>query len=228
MRTRAIPLCVLLFVLSPLLAQVQSAAAAADYTPGLRIPAVVSRTIRAEKVRPGDEVRFDLVEGILLGQGVVIPSGAHLRGHVLKAEPITASSPSRLSVEVDSAEWRHGEVPLHAFIAAIVIRQFTTDPMDPPCSSDESGPPDLPHEANLDISPQPACDTRWPLDNRVDTFANNAGLRQLMLETNHSDGSTALISTRKNVRLPAGLMIMLHNVPVVVSTHIMREMAGQK
>jgi hypothetical protein len=37
---------------------------------------------------------------------------------------------------------------------------------------------------------------------------------ELKLQTNLRDGSTALVSKKKNIHLPGGLLIMLHNVPV--------------
>jgi hypothetical protein len=210
MRILALPLSALLFLCSPLLAQVESSPATGDLAPDLKIPAVLNKTIRAEKVKPGDEVRLDLLEAILVGHGLVMPEGAHLYGHVLESEPLTASSGSRLSIEVERAEWRHQQLPLHAFISGLGVRKMKFEPKDPQCDAPVSAHKS---EAHLPSFPTGSdCSAPWALDDgNVQTDEYRP--QQLKLRT-RGDGSTTLISREKNIHLLSGTLIMLHNVPV--------------
>ena len=207
MRILALPLLALLFLCSPLLAQVESAPAG-DPAPDLQIPAVLNKTIRTEKVRPGDEVRLDLAEAILVGHGLVMPEGTHLYGHILESEPVTASSGSRLSIKVERAEWRHKQMPLHAFISGLGVRKMNLGSTDPQC--DASSMMSERAQQRVPTSPsQPDCSSRG-VDQSV--LMRDYNLQKLQLRT-RPDGSTTLISKEKNIQLPGGTLIMLHNVP---------------
>jgi hypothetical protein len=207
MRILALPLLALLFLCSSLSAQVESAPAG-DPAPDLQIPAVLNKTIRAEKVKPGDEVRLDLVEAILVGHGLVMPEGTHLYGHVLESEPVTASSGSRLSIKVERAEWRHQQLLLHAFISGLGVRKMNLGSTDPQC--DASSMMSERAKRRVPTSPsQPDCSSRG-VDQSVSM--RDYSLQKLQIRTRR-DGSTTLISREENIHLPGGTLIMLHNVP---------------
>jgi hypothetical protein len=210
MRVLALPLSALLFLCSPLLAQVESSPAGGELAPDLRIPAVLNKTIRVDKVKPGDEVRLDLVEAILVGHGLVMPEGTHLYGHVLESEPLTASSSSRLSIKVERAEWRHQQLPLHAFISGLGVRKMNLVSRDPECEA--SSMMSKGAQRRVPTSPSQAdCDAPSATDDH-NTVVSEYHLQQLKLRT-RPDGSTTLFSKEKNIQLPGGTLIMLHNVP---------------
>src|SRR6516162_1914043 len=118
MRIAFIPLLAAAAVLS--LAQ-ELSVATAEAAANLAIPAQLNTTIRADKAHVGDLVRFKTIEPVLVGKGVIIPSNAHLYGHVLGAAPKQAQTPSWISVVVDRVEWKEHRLLLHAFISGQVI-----------------------------------------------------------------------------------------------------------
>ncbi len=216
MRTFALPLSALLCLVSCLTVQAQNAPA--GMSTDIYIPSVLQKGIRAEKARPGDKVSFALLEAILIGKGIVIPANAHLFGHVVEARAATASSESRLSVEVDRAEWRHHDLPLHAFIHGLGVREVHYEATRSDCDSTGIGPdvpePEIPQPGFARAQGEPACDMPWDLDDRTIGLTNRSELVHLQRETNNRDGSTTLTSRLKNIHLSAGVLIMLHNVPL--------------
>lgn len=225
MRTRIFPLSALLFVFSLPPVQAQTVTTADSSSPGLEIPAAVRKTIRAEKVRPGVEVRFDVLEAVLVGHGVVIPSSAQLRGHVVQSAPVTGSSPSRLSIEIDWAEWQHKRIPLHAFIYGLGRRVFNYEPAGPPCGDGKEQTQLVSHSSILPTPQQPDCDTPLSVNDRAAGFGND--FRHMKLETSLRDGSTTLVSMKKNIHLSGGILVMLRNLPVK-TTGAFSEIAEQK
>lgn len=211
MRRLVLPLSALLCALSSLFAQVQSMPAG-QYSSDLYIPTILQNTIKVEKVRAGDEVRFESAEAVLLHDGLVLPEGAKLYGHVRQSEAIESSAESRLSIEIDRAEWRHNKMPLHAFISGVgLLRQVVNQPANTRCSGYD---PDVQAQPQGPTSPEhPDCSMGW-LQNRAVVRDIDFNLEDLRLQTNVRDGSTTLISAKKNVHLPGGLLLMLHNVPV--------------
>jgi hypothetical protein len=209
MRIFVLPLWALLCVVPTLFAQVQRVPAR-QYSPDLYIPTVLQKTVKVEKIHPGDEIRFGSVEAVLLRDGIVIPAGAHLYGHVMASELLEVSSESRLSIEVDRAEWGHSKVTLHAFISGIGLRRQVVSEQpnsrcggyDPDAQGQSFGPAFLEH---------PDCSMGW---RQNETVARDVGFKldELKLLRNLRNGSTMLVSRKKNIHLPGGLLIMLHNV----------------
>lgn len=232
MRIFALPLSALLFLFSPLPAQAQGVPIEARTD--LYIPSVLHGGIRADKAHAGDKVRLEMLEGILVSPGIVIPASAHLYGHVVEARVLTASSESRLSIEVDRAEWRHHELPLHAFIYGFGIRQLKYEPRRPDCDLPGNGGGSSERESSQGFgqSPhEPACNTPLTVNDGIINLDDANQLSHLELETNHRNGSTVLISKVKNVHLSGGALIILHNVPLSMASGLLEKealIAGQK
>ena len=89
----------------------------------LQLPVTVEKTIEANKVHPGDPVRFRLEQPTLVGNGVVMPTGTILVGEVIESVALQSGAPSKLSVIVGRAEWKQQSIPLRAFIGAFGIRR---------------------------------------------------------------------------------------------------------
>lgn len=216
MRTLALPLSALLCLFSSLPTQAQNVTAGSSTD--MYIPSILQKGIRAERARPGDKVSLGLLEAILIGGGVVIPANAHLYGHVIEAHAVTASSDSRLSIEVDRAEWSHHELRLHAFIYGLGIREVRYQRKDSDCEPSGMGEgvfePEIPQQGFAPVGAEPACDTPWEMNDRTISLNNTSELVHLQRETNNRDGSTTLTSRVKNVHLSAGVLIVLHNVPL--------------
>lgn len=233
MRILALPLmAVLSLVISPGSALAQQVIS--GNSTGLSIPAVLHKGIRANKAHAGDKVRFDLLEPISVGQGVVIPATASLYGHVVEARGVSAGSDSRLSIEVDQVVWRDHELPLHAFIYGLGIREVKYGPERSDCDQGSFGDGVPEPKPVLDFGRLPhEPDCNMPLAVNSETISRDdiAELRHLKLETKRIDGSTTLISSLKNVHLSGGVLIILRNLPspsTAIPPGRLGEVAGQK
>ena len=80
-------------------------------------PIVMEQNIVAGKTAIGTEVRAKLQVATLV-KGKVIPRGASLVGQVLESTASTSTSPSRLSVRIDSARWKNDSAPLHLYLTS--------------------------------------------------------------------------------------------------------------
>ncbi len=201
----------------------------------LYIPAVLDKGVQVEKAHPGDEVRLDVVEAILAGHGVVIPDGAHLYGHVVDSEPLEPSSGSKLAIEVDRAEWRHHELLLHAFVSGLgtrrVVREASDDSSCEIAHSPAVAEPIGAGRESHGFAPAFAGDEDsclWKQNNAVVMDERGGGLKDVMLEVHRKDGSTAFVSGKRNIHLPGGLLIMLHNVPQKPLAQPLTLSAGQE
>jgi hypothetical protein len=197
----------------------------------LWIPAQLAHTVRADKAHPGDRVQFKTIEAVLVGNGLVMPANTALIGRVLAAAPKRNNSNSYLAVVVERAEWKDHSLPLHAFVAA----QITVKPKNaPPAGADATtdaasgrrgrvsaraagSDPDLsgairaPHDS-VEAAP-PEAGPKYPA-------LGNVGLYR------DKDGTAYLISSKANLKLPAGVPLMLENQPVGSSNALAGRTAG--
>ncbi len=220
MRVLVFPLSALAFAVT-LSAQTNLAVNATP--PGsLFLPATLKKTIKADKVREGASLKLRLEEPVLLGHGVVIPGGAQLTGHVLAASKLDKERASTLAILVDSAEWKQQKVPLHAFVSGVVtFREISeskasdwrcqafTERASTATRSEKSS-----RSQSVTIPKPIDCNNPWPEEEDRVVRDRKADLRDVVLHRNLRDGSTFLFSQKRNVKLPGGILLMLHNVPV--------------
>jgi hypothetical protein len=81
------------------------------------LPIVMEQNVVAGKTAVGTEVRAKLQVATLVN-GKVIPRSAILLGEVLESTPFSPTSPSRLSVRIDSAQWKNDSSPLHLYLTS--------------------------------------------------------------------------------------------------------------
>jgi len=187
----------------------------------MSIPAQLTRTVQADKAHPGDTVEFRTLEAVLAGRDLVIPANARLYGRVLSAAPRQDNRNSWLAVVVERAEWKQGSLPLHAFIAAQIAistnNQRAADagtadnaPLSPRRAARQSARSAVttdPNLSNMVKTPQDATETRQ----------DQSGPKYPMLENvslfRDKNGTSYLLSSKSNVKLPAGVLLMLKNEP---------------
>jgi hypothetical protein len=188
----------------------------------LYLPASLDKTLRAEKSHVEDRVNLRLDVPVLFGHGIVLPAGAHLRGHVIEARKLDGEHASRLAIVVERAEWKGNAIPLHAFISgAVKVREVTqaksadwrcqpyTERMANGSRMDKSSRsqvPTLSRPADCAANPWAAAEERVIRERGAD-------LKDVVLHRNLHDGSTFLFSHKKNIRLQGGIGLMLRNVP---------------
>ncbi len=86
------------------------------------LPVELRTTIRAEKARPGELVRFNMLEAVLVGNGIVIPADATIYGHILAASRRCDKTPSWLKIQLDRAQWKGHVLRLRGHIVEQIRR----------------------------------------------------------------------------------------------------------
>jgi hypothetical protein len=218
-------LCIALLIFAALLTPAQQPASSNPASSGkLSIPAQLTKTVRADKVRAGDPVKFRTLEAVLVSPGLVMPANTSLHGRVLVASPKQDGKNSWLALVVERAEWKQHSLPLHAFVVAQIsisatnnqpaytrIQGNTTPPQHLGRRSAGGGVTSDPSFSSIIKSPGDATETgqnesvpKYPALDNVDILRDK-------------DGTTYLLSSKTNVKLPAGVLLMLKNEPVETS-----------
>jgi hypothetical protein len=98
--------------------------AAAQELPSIKqdttFPAELRHSIHSSSAKVGDAVEFRTVEPVLIGNGVVVPDGASLIGHVEEVQAPSKSAPeSSVSVRIDTLQWGHHSLPLNLVVSSV-------------------------------------------------------------------------------------------------------------
>ncbi len=213
MRMGCIPVC----MMAALLVQAQPDPLAGKPAGSLLIPAELSKTVRADKVHRGDPVEFTTVEAVLIGPKLVMPAQTKLFGRIIGAAPHQGNKPSWLVLLVERAEWKQHKVALHAFIS----EQITVAPASDQNSSSAEAAPSVGRNGHINGRTGGGTGAVPPLANfpQDETAGSHDRVvtRPAMLHDvrilRDKDGTSYLVSTNTNVKLPSGTMFMLQNRP---------------
>jgi len=185
----------------------------------LSIPVRLAKTLRAEKAHPGDAVKFHTLEAVLVGNGVVMPANTLLVGRILNARAKQEGKNSWIALVVERAEWKQHSLPLRAFVSAQIDVSAANEP--PPAypnpRANESQPAPragrttrvVPRDDVPGIfkTPQEATDSSQDQPVAKYPKLDNVGM------VRDNTGTVYLVSSKANVRLPAGVLLMLKNEP---------------
>ncbi len=80
-------------------------------------PVVLQQNVTAGKTPPGTKVQAKLFIATMVN-GKVIPKNAVFSGEVTESVAKTAKEPSRISIRMDSAQWKEGSEPIKAYLIA--------------------------------------------------------------------------------------------------------------
>jgi hypothetical protein len=216
-------LCIVLLAFTASHAAAQQPASAEVASPSkLLIPAQLSKTVRADKARPGDPVEFRTLEAVLVEKSLVMPADTRLFGRVLSAGAKQDNKNSWLAVVVDRAEWKEHKVSLRAFIAAQITLTGQKNQLAASASptNDTTAPNRRARQPARNAAmtdPSLSGMVRPPLDANQ-TTQDESGLKHPWLENigiiRDKDGTTYLLSSKANVTLPGGVLLMLRNEAV--------------
>lgn len=81
------------------------------------LPVYMKQSVSAGKTAVGTKVRAELAVATLV-EGKVVPRNATLTGEVIESAAKTATTPSRLAIRLDSAQWKHETATLKAYLTA--------------------------------------------------------------------------------------------------------------
>jgi hypothetical protein len=76
---------------------------------------VLQQKVVAGKTPPGTHVQANLIAATLVN-GNVIPRNAVFSGEVIESKAKTSKQPARLSIRMDSAQWKGGSAPVQVYL----------------------------------------------------------------------------------------------------------------
>jgi hypothetical protein len=206
------------------LAQNQKTTSPAPHSLGssIEFPVTLRQNVTAGITPGGAKIQAHLTMATLVN-GVVLPEGALLTGEVIESAAKTKDHPSRLSIRIDSAQWKAHPDPLQLSPTPYLTEWFFP-PIPPKLHnrdhSSESGFPDASHgpgfgaggvypgQRNPSSSPFPSSnssdDPSLSEPSSPGPEPDNSQHREQMksVETSHSaDGTPALSSKTLNIKL---------------------------
>jgi hypothetical protein len=87
--------------------------------PGTRFLVTLQQDINTKAVRQNQEFRVRTVEPLEAGQGIYLPPGAVIRGHVSRVEPAGVTGRAKLWLTFDEIQTRFGSLPIVAEVAGM-------------------------------------------------------------------------------------------------------------
>jgi hypothetical protein len=203
MRNPVLPLLVLLLPVS-LHSQENRSPSDGTALEVLTIPVQLTKSIKADKAHPGDAVEFRMAEAILAGNGIVIPAKARLFGRIVSAESKEGNRPSVLSLLVERVEWGGHVLHLHAFVSGWGTKRVLNRTAD--CVLRAHPVPRGSPNTFVTICSSHTAERYEPA-----SLSHKQLMAEISILQNQENGASVLTS-KKNIRLPSGLLLMLQNV----------------
>jgi len=187
---------------------------AAASTGGNEFPVTMRQNVDAGKTPVGTKIQTKLVVATLV-KGTVIPRDAILSGEVTESVAKTKTDPSRISVRIDSAQWKNGSAPLKLYLTAWYYPPAPM--MNPDLSYQSADAANSPKNWNgMGTYPDPnnamsqqrfpgRDDNRDPGATPPDLLASNISKHRVLMKDVDSlrgkDGIVTLASRRSNIKL---------------------------
>ena len=92
---------------------------AQQISPGTILPVMLNSTLDARHDQPGKKISGKIKQNIRLPDGAVIRKGSRVIGHVVRATPARAGSPSQLTLEFDRVVVKGRAIPISAHLRAL-------------------------------------------------------------------------------------------------------------
>lgn len=87
--------------------------------PGTRFLVNLEQDLNTKAVRQNQEFRVRTVEPLEAGQGIYLPSGTVIRGHISRVEPAGIAGKAKLWLTFDTIHTRFGSLPIVAEVASV-------------------------------------------------------------------------------------------------------------
>jgi hypothetical protein len=172
-------------------------------------PITLQQSVVAGKTAIGTKIEAKLSLATLV-DGTVIPRNAVLSGEVVDSTAKSEKAPSRLSIRMDSAQWKEGSMPIKAYLTAwfypTVInagQDVQYGPMQP-ASRTWNGEGQYPDANSKVYRPFPGGDSNQnsgaPDTSSASTSHNRISMKNVEAEAG-ADGAITIISRRSNIKL---------------------------
>jgi hypothetical protein len=87
--------------------------------PGTRFLVSLEQEVNTKAVRQNQEFRVRTVEPLEAGQGIYLPAGVVIRGHISRVEPAGTTGKAKLWLTFDEIRTRFGSLPIVAEVAGV-------------------------------------------------------------------------------------------------------------
>jgi hypothetical protein len=200
-----------LWVLSSLLAMGQQNARSSASTAAQEFPVTFQQKIVAGKTPAGTKVQAKLGMATLVN-GTVIPQGAIFSGEVVESAAKTDTDPSKLSIRIDSAQWKNGSATLNVYLVGWFypfVAEPGQDTQDGPARA-PNGQGQYSADSSRIYRPFPSGDSNTT--ETSDSVAPQHRVQMKNVQTDRStDGTITLLSTHFNIKLDKSMTYVLSN-----------------
>jgi hypothetical protein len=172
-------------------------------------PVILQQNVVAGKTPVGTKVQAKLMIATLFN-GTVIPRNAVFSGEVAESTAKTATEPSRLSVLIDSAQWKNGSAAIKLYFAGWYYPTTTENGQDlqygppQPANRTWNGQGQYPDPNSRVYQPFPSGDSDKGSavpDTPTSATSKNRVLMKDVEAQRAGDGSVAVISKHANIKL---------------------------
>jgi hypothetical protein len=203
----------------------QPVTAASSSLVALELPVTMRQKVAAGKTTAGTKVQAKLAVATLV-DGVVIPRDALLSGEVTESVAKAPTSPSRLAIRMDSAQWKNGAAPIVLSLTpklyltawyypvAMVTNQDSSSDLPDAVNHPRplSGTGAYPGPRNPTAPPFPAPDSGRDQDTGLAPPSNISQHRVLMKNvesTRDGEGAVILTSKQSDIKLDKATIYVL-------------------
>lgn len=172
-------------------------------------PIVLQQNVVAGKTAVGTKIEAKLSLATLVN-GTVIPRNAILSGEVLDSIAKSEKAPSRLSIRMDSAQWKEGSMPIKAYLTAWFYPTVMNAGQDvqygptQPASRTWNGEGQYPDANSKVYRPFPGGDSNQnsgaPDTSIASTSRNRVSMKNVEAEAG-ADGAITIVSRHSNIKL---------------------------
>ena len=125
-------------------AQLHAAPTTATLAPQTTLPITFTKTVSANRAKPGDAVVARPTQAVRLSNGQEVRPGAEILGHVVSVQPFlfdktpyARQGQSVLEIQFDSLAAQGTKIPLHVYLRAIADTFATNDAFEPRPSDED-------------------------------------------------------------------------------------------
>ncbi len=178
--------------------------------PGMReFPVILQQSVTAGKTPVGTKIQAKLWVATLM-DGTVIPRNAVFSGEVVESVAKTKTDPSRVTLRMDSVQWKDGSVPVKVYLTAWYYPSRTASGQElqyapqQPANRTWNGEGQYPDPNSKVYKPFPGSgsDQGSAVPDTPTAIAGNHRVLMEDVESAHgADGEVELVSKRTNIKL---------------------------
>jgi hypothetical protein len=173
-------------------------------------PVIMRQNVTAGKTPVGTEVQAKLVVGTM-GDGAVFPKNAVFSGKVIESVAKTSTEPSRLSIRMDSVQWKDGSAAVKIYLTAWIYPTTVAKGQDLQYGPQQSqvatwnGEGAYPDPNSRVVKPFPGGDSKNSSDAVPNTTSAVTLRRRIPMKNvmsgKHDDGTVVIASDHSDIKL---------------------------